>query len=155
MSKRSESIGKNVKTRTPCFWHRMVNHGDKKRSENGHFFPTHCFFLHFSWYLPTTSAQGPIPNRQKRHFFTRGPNPKVLIMRWKRSQPPKHPEKEQSVPRWPFCHGSVQRLPPHHCGSAMAVWPRLCPAAPFPPSRFRCTKKNSSVEHLQWRNIEN
>ena len=25
------------------------------------------------------------PKRQKRHFFARGPNPKVLIMRWKRS----------------------------------------------------------------------
>ena len=46
--------------------------------------PTHCF-LHFPWDLPTIFAGGSYPKRQKRPFFARGPDPKVLIMRWKRS----------------------------------------------------------------------
>ena len=44
-----------------------------------------ALFSHFPWELPTFSAEGPIPNAQTGTFFTRGPNPKVLIMRWKGS----------------------------------------------------------------------
>ena len=57
------------------FWHDMVNHGPKKKVRKRSSFPAHCF-LHFPWDLPTFSAEGPIPNDQKKHLFTRSPNPK-------------------------------------------------------------------------------
>ena len=63
------------------FWHDMATHGPQKDPKMV-IFPN-ALFLHFSWDLPTFSAEGPIPNAKKNTFFTRGPNPKVLIMRWK------------------------------------------------------------------------
>ena len=74
--------GKNVKTRTAF----LVRYGHlwTKKSPKTVIFPN-ALFLHFPSDLPSFSAEGPILNATKGTFFTRGPNPKVLIMRWKRS----------------------------------------------------------------------
>ena len=55
----------------------------EKRSENGHF-PRRIVFT-FPLGFADDFRRRSYPKRQKRHFFARGPNPKVLIMRWKRS----------------------------------------------------------------------
>ena len=66
------------------FRHDMVNHRLPKRSENGLFSRRIVFYNSLRIYgrFPTWS---PIPNAQKNIFFTRGPVPKVLTMRRKRS----------------------------------------------------------------------
>ena len=53
----------------------MVVHGPQKRTKTILFYPTHCFF-HFSWGLPTFSAERPIPNAQNRTFV-----PEVLFQK--------------------------------------------------------------------------
>ena len=66
------------------FWHDLAIHGPKKGPKTV-FFPN-ALFLRFHWDLPTIFAMGSYTKRQKKkHFVARGPIPKVLIMRWKRS----------------------------------------------------------------------
>ena len=82
MQKSRETVGK-LSNRGLRFWHDLAIHGPKNGPKTA-IFPN-ALFLHFTWDLPTIFAGGPIPNAQKDTFFARGPNPKVLIMRWKRS----------------------------------------------------------------------
>ena len=81
-TKNTRSIG-NMSKHGLFFWHDMATHGPKKGPKLA-IFPN-ALFLRFPWDLPTILARGPNPNAQKTPFFTQGPNPKVLIMRWKRS----------------------------------------------------------------------
>ena len=73
-------------------------------------FPNALLFLHFPWDFSTFSAESPTI----RLFFTRGPMPKVLIMRWKRSQPEKQHVMEQvahnHLPRQVGFHTSSRRI---------------------------------------------
>ena len=57
-------------------------------------------------FRPKVLSQTP----KKAVFFTRGPNPKVLIMRWKRSPPPKHPVFQGYVEN-PLHQSSSERVP--------------------------------------------
>ena len=99
------------------FWHDMVNHGPSKRSENGHFPRRIVFTLTFS-------DNRFYSKRPKRHFFTGGPVPKVLIVRWKRSQPPKH-----TVPSGSQILG-VERCRPSCTFVALLVPSRVCCICP-------------------------
>ena len=82
MQTNTRNIGKIIKTWSPSLARK--DHPRTKKGPKLAIFPN-ALFLRFPWDLPTILARGPHPNAQKRRFFTQGPNPKVLIMRWKRS----------------------------------------------------------------------
>ena len=71
--KTQETLGKLSKHGL-LFSHDMAIHGPKKGPKTA-IFPD-ALFLRFPWDLPTFSAEGPIPNAQKRRFW-----PEVLIQR--------------------------------------------------------------------------
>ena len=81
-TKTRETLGKTSKH--GLFFGTIWPPTDPQKVQNWPFSPTHCF-LRFPWDLPTILARGPNPNAQKRRFLPKVPNPKVLIMRWKRS----------------------------------------------------------------------
>ena len=56
----------NYQNMVSLFWHDMAIHGPKKGPKTA-IFPD-ALFLRFPWDLPTFSAEGPIPNAQKRRF---------------------------------------------------------------------------------------
>ena len=70
------------------FLHEMVNY-EPKKSGHGDFFRRIVFTLR--WDLPTFTAEGSYYKRPKLPCWARGPDPKVLTVRWKRSRPAKHP----------------------------------------------------------------
>ena len=74
--------GKIIKPRTP-FLARFGHPRTEKRSENG-LFPQRIDFT-FPLGFADDFHRRSYPKRQKKHFLARGPIPKVLIMRWKRS----------------------------------------------------------------------
>ena len=76
------NIGKIIKPRTP-FLARFGHPRTEKRSENG-LFPQRIVFT-FPLGFADDFRRRSYPKRQKRHFLARGPIPKVLIMRLKRS----------------------------------------------------------------------
>ena len=77
--KKHKKHWEHIKNMVSLFGHDMAIHGPKKGPKTA-IFPD-ALFLRFPWDLPKFSAEGPIPNAQKTQFLTRGPNPKVLIMR--------------------------------------------------------------------------
>ena len=80
---KKRNVGKLVKTRSPSC-HSWIPQNFRKRP----FSPTHCFYTFpgiCRRFRPKVLFQTP-----KNAFLGRSPIPKVLIMRWKRSQPAKH-----------------------------------------------------------------
>ena len=88
MQKTKETLRKLSK-RGLLFWHVMVIHGPQNGPKMIIFH--NALFLHFSWDFSDVIGRRSYPKRPKRRLFTGGPIPKALIMRWKRSQPEKHP----------------------------------------------------------------
>ena len=63
--KTQENIG-NISNMVSLFWHDMAIQGPKNDPKTV-IFPDALFFT-LPWDLPTFSAEGPIPNAQKRRF---------------------------------------------------------------------------------------
>ena len=70
-----------------------------KKSEKRPFSPTHCFVLQFPVEFVDVFGRRSYPKRPKRHFSTRGPNPKALMMRWEKVPTSETP----CICQWELC----------------------------------------------------
>ena len=80
--KDSKKHWETVKTPTP-FLARYSQPWTERTSENGHF--SRRSVVTFSTFYRRFPTRGAIPNDLTSPFWARGPNPKVLVMRWKSS----------------------------------------------------------------------